>query len=137
MEKLTVAKLSKKSRLSLKLFTKGCHHMLQRTEHFRILISMSCDTKPHSTVIRFTCFEGSCCVHLVHIVTFYVLFTCKCVLPPGVNPIAVNKYININIHTHRTVGTCLSGYTYSRPTYNSEDHIRNILSFETSNLVQI
>jgi hypothetical protein len=27
---------------------------------------------------------------------FYVLFVCKCVLPPGVNPIAVDKYINID-----------------------------------------
>jgi len=26
---------------------------------------------------------------------FYVLFVCKCVLPPGDNPIAVNKYIII------------------------------------------
>jgi len=25
------------------------------------------------------------------LVLFYVLFVCKCVLPPGVNPIAVNK----------------------------------------------
>jgi len=25
-------------------------------------------------------------------VLFYVLFVCKCVLPPGDNPIAVNKY---------------------------------------------
>jgi hypothetical protein len=24
---------------------------------------------------------------------FYVLFVCKCVLPPGDNPTAVNKYI--------------------------------------------
>jgi hypothetical protein len=31
------------------------------------------------------------------IVMFYVLFMCKCVLPPGVNPIAVHKYTNINI----------------------------------------
>jgi hypothetical protein len=29
---------------------------------------------------------------------FYVLFGCKCVLPPGDNPIAVNKYINIVYH---------------------------------------
>jgi hypothetical protein len=29
---------------------------------------------------------------------FCVLFMCKCVLPPGVNPIAVDKYINININ---------------------------------------
>jgi len=27
-------------------------------------------------------------------VLFYVLFVCKCVLPPGDNPIAVNKYIS-------------------------------------------
>jgi len=26
---------------------------------------------------------------------FYVLFVCKCVLPPGDNPIAVNKYIDM------------------------------------------
>jgi len=26
-------------------------------------------------------------------VLFYVLFVCKCVLPPGDNPTAVNKYI--------------------------------------------
>jgi hypothetical protein len=25
----------------------------------------------------------------------YVLFVCKCVLPPGINPIAVEKYTNI------------------------------------------
>jgi hypothetical protein len=28
-------------------------------------------------------------------VLFYVLFVCKCVLPPGDNPTAVNKYINL------------------------------------------
>jgi hypothetical protein len=28
-------------------------------------------------------------------VSFCVLFVCKCVLPPGDNPIAVNKYIII------------------------------------------
>jgi len=31
---------------------------------------------------------------------FYVLFVCKCVLPPGDNPIAVNKYI---ISYHKNV----------------------------------
>jgi magnesium-transporting ATPase (P-type) len=35
-------------------------------------------------------------VVLLLIVMFYVLFMCKCVLPPGDNPIAVDKYININ-----------------------------------------
>jgi hypothetical protein len=27
----------------------------------------------------------------------YVLFMCKCVLPPGVNPTAADKYISINM----------------------------------------
>jgi hypothetical protein len=36
-------------------------------------------------------------VVLLSILMFYVLFMCKCVLPPGVNPIAVDKYINIDI----------------------------------------
>jgi hypothetical protein len=29
---------------------------------------------------------------------FYVLFMCKYVLPPGVDPIAVDEYINISIN---------------------------------------
>jgi hypothetical protein len=33
------------------------------------------------------------CVVRLLFVLFYVLFVCKCVLPPGNNPIAVNKYI--------------------------------------------
>jgi hypothetical protein len=37
-------------------------------------------------------------VVLFLIVIFYVLFMCKCVLPLGVNPNAVDKYINININ---------------------------------------
>jgi len=38
------------------------------------------------------------CVVYLLFVLFYVLFVCKCVLPPGDNPIAVNKYINISIY---------------------------------------
>jgi hypothetical protein len=33
------------------------------------------------------------CVVQLLFVLFYVLFVCKCVLPPGDNPTAVNKYI--------------------------------------------
>jgi hypothetical protein len=33
---------------------------------------------------------------------FYVLSTCKCVLPPGVNPTAVDKYIDIDININNT-----------------------------------
>jgi len=37
------------------------------------------------------------CVVLLLFVLFYVLFVCKCVLPPGDNPIAVNKYVRYQI----------------------------------------
>ena len=33
------------------------------------------------------------CVVRLLFVLLYVLFVCKCVLPPGDNPIAVNRYI--------------------------------------------
>ena len=42
---------------------------------------------PHSSTL--VCI----CVVRLLFVLFYVLFMCKCVLPPGENPIAVNKYI--------------------------------------------
>jgi hypothetical protein len=37
----------------------------------------------------------------------YVLFVCKCVLPPGVNPIAVDKYINIDININMKYVYCI------------------------------
>ena len=42
---------------------------------------------PHSSTL--VCI----CVVRLLLVLFYVLFVCKCVLPPCDNPIAVNKYI--------------------------------------------
>jgi len=33
------------------------------------------------------------CVVWLLFVLFYVLFVCKCVLPPGDNPIVVNRYV--------------------------------------------
>jgi hypothetical protein len=36
------------------------------------------------------------CVVRLLFVLFYVVFVCKCVQPPGDNPIAVNKYITSN-----------------------------------------
>ena len=48
---------------------------------------------------------------IVFFVSFYVLFVCKCVLlPPGDNPIAVNKYI---ISYHITGGIIPTGETQS------------------------
>jgi len=40
-------------------------------------------------------FKGLICVVRLLFVLFYVLFVCKCVLPPGDNPSAVNKYHTI------------------------------------------
>ena len=48
---------------------------------------------PHSSILVVIC------VVLLLFVLFYGLFVCKCVLPPGDNPTAVNKYINISIFT--------------------------------------
>jgi len=42
---------------------------------------------PHSSTLVCNC------VFRLLFVLFYVLFVCKCVLSPGDNPIAVNKYI--------------------------------------------
>jgi hypothetical protein len=42
---------------------------------------------PHSSTLVVIC------VVRLLFVLFSVLFVCKCVLPPGDNPIAVNKYI--------------------------------------------
>jgi hypothetical protein len=44
--------------------------------------------RPHSTTL--VCI---CVIRMLLFVLFYVVFVCKCVLPPGDNRIAVNKYI--------------------------------------------
>ena len=46
---------------------------------------------PHSSTLVVIC------VVWLLFVLFYVLFVCKCVLPPGDNPAAVNKYISISV----------------------------------------
>jgi len=57
-----------------------------------------------------------CVVRLLYVL-FYVLFVCKCVLPPGDNQIAVNKYIISNYsdqtltftsHSKKNSGSCPS-----------------------------
>ena len=40
-----------------------------------------------------------CLVRLLFVL-FYVLFVCKCVLPPGDNPIAINKYIITSLYVY-------------------------------------
>ena len=58
----------------------------------RFLSKCQCNTSQDGA--RPALFQN-CCVVLciVCFVFFFVLFVCKCVLPPGDNPIAVNKYV--------------------------------------------
>jgi hypothetical protein len=46
---------------------------------------------PHSSTLVVIC------VVRLLFVLFYVLFVCKCVLPPGDNPTAINKYISYQV----------------------------------------
>jgi hypothetical protein len=46
------------------------------------------------------------CVARLLFVLFYVLCVCKCVLPPGDNPITVNEYIKIS-NRSKSSGTCV------------------------------
>ena len=48
---------------------------------------------PHSSTLVVICVVRLLFVLFVCHLLFYILFVCKCVLPPGDNPIAVNKYI--------------------------------------------
>jgi len=52
---------------------------------------------PHSSTLVYIC------VVRLLFVLFYVLFACKCVLPLGDNPIAVNKYIIYHIISNSRV----------------------------------
>jgi hypothetical protein len=56
---------------------------------------------PHSSTLVVICD-----VRLLFVL-FYVLFVCKCVLPPGDNPIAVNKYIISSINGWKCFGLLL------------------------------
>jgi hypothetical protein len=62
---------------------------------------------PHSSTLVVIC------VVPLLFVLFYVLFVCKCVLPPGDNPIAVNKYII----SHHIITLCHCVPSYLRITY--------------------
>jgi len=55
-----------------------------------MLLSLCC-----SVVIMLYCY----CVALLLFVLSHVLIVCTVPLPPAVNPIAVDKYINTYIHT--------------------------------------
>jgi len=66
---------------------------------------------PHSSTL--VCI----CVVLLLFVLFYVLFVCKCVLPPGDNPISVNKYHIIprsKPQSHSRVFVSVTGLDWTR-----------------------
>jgi hypothetical protein len=63
---------------------------------------------PHSTTLVIIC------VVQLLFVLFYILFVCKCVLLPGVKPIAVNKYIISLLGTSNLIQTlCTSTFQNS------------------------
>jgi len=64
---------------------------------------------PHSFILVVIC------VVRLLFVLFYILFVCKCVLPPGDNPATVNKYINININ--KRIKFCLTGCINTQTTF--------------------
>ena len=77
---------------------------------------------PHSSTL--VCI----CVVLLLFLLFCVLLVCKCVLPPGDNPIAVNKQIIINIMTspqplpkrvHHRVISSASFFSFQYPLVSS------------------
>ena len=84
---------------------------------------------PHSSTLVVTC------VVRLLFVLFYVLFVCKCVLPPGDNPIAVNKYIDIDIHTvgPGSSGTLHRVSQYTASPRTSRHHTpRNVAIFQST-----
>ena len=58
---------------------------------------------------------------------FYVLFVCKCVLPPGDNPIAVNKYIISYISNIYNIYSTIYMYTVLKCYNKIHIHILVIL----------
>jgi hypothetical protein len=76
--------------------------------------------RPHSSTLVVICV-----VRLIFML-FYVLFVCKCVLPPGDNPIAVNKYIIsyiIYIIISYHISYHIISYHISYHTYHISYHI--------------
>ena len=71
------------------LLTTPQHKALSLLRNFTQVIGLGqtlCDQLHSSTLFVI-------CVVRLFFVLFCLLFVCKCVLPPGDNPIAVNKYI--------------------------------------------
>jgi hypothetical protein len=72
-------------------------------------------TVPPKGLFVLFCLFYLCCLFVIRVVLlltvmFYVLLMCKCVLPPGVNPIAVDKYIK-----------CISKALYSPSGHHQRD----------------
>jgi hypothetical protein len=82
---------------------------------------------PHSSTLFVIC------VVRLLFVLFYVLFVCKCVLTPGDNPIAVNKYIipyscqvDINLDVSRQIFGTYSNITFhENPSSEGHDEVNS------------
>jgi hypothetical protein len=67
-----------------------CHGVTTQLQLINISKLAKTGHGPHSSTLVVIC------VVCLLFVLFYALFVCKCVLPPGDNPIAVNKYYIIS-----------------------------------------
>jgi len=80
---------------------------------------------PQSSTLVVICVLVVICLVSLLFVLFYVLFVCKCVLPPADNPIAVNKYV-ISYY----VGLLFVVYSTSCLALNmSTAHVRTLFTF--------
>ena len=86
---------------------------------FFLSCKAKCQGKTRTDGARPALYHISCiCVVQLLFVLFYVLFVCKCVLPPGDNTIAVNKYIKTCQFVYSSVTkmlTTLFGPAVDRP----------------------
>ena len=93
-----------------------------------MLLSLCC-----SVVIMLCCY----CVVLLLFVLSYVLVVCTVPLPPGVNPVAVDKYINKMLH----VSTLEAGHHQAHVKIKSSnavvDGIPSCTHLENVKIVQI
>jgi hypothetical protein len=64
----------------------------ERTDMY-MKICLHLNVNLYHIILYLCCSDVIICVVRLLFVLFYVVFVCKCVLPPGDNPIAVNKYI--------------------------------------------
>ena len=86
---------------------------------------------PHSSTLVLIC------VVRLLFVLFHALFVCKCVLPPGDNPIAVNKYTIYNSNMFQPLKDHLQPVLLSRHTLHAAQYQSYTLKITLSRSKQV